>query len=185
MWEIWVRSLSWGDPLEKEMATHSSILACKIPWTEEPGRLVHGVAKSWTWLSEHCVKSGNYDVIFLAIAFSPGSFSLFGLMGFTILLSRLIFSQRLKDSVADFWSCLICAAPSSPYCVLRILPSLSSFSNFCLCSSVRFLGSVWFLSPYVVVWKLCEAEMWGDLAHNVFCFHSLIHYSLAFPIVQP
>ena len=32
----WVRSLNWEEPLEKEMATHSSILACKIPWTEEP-----------------------------------------------------------------------------------------------------------------------------------------------------
>ena len=34
-----VRSLGWGDPLEKEMATHSSILAWRIPWTEEPGKL--------------------------------------------------------------------------------------------------------------------------------------------------
>ena len=34
-----VLSLGWKDPLEKEMATHSSILAWKIPWTEEPGRL--------------------------------------------------------------------------------------------------------------------------------------------------
>ena len=39
MWETRVRSLGWEDPLEKEMATHSSILAWKIPWTEEPGRL--------------------------------------------------------------------------------------------------------------------------------------------------
>ena len=37
--EIQVRSLGWEDPLEKEMATHSSILACKIPWAEEPDRL--------------------------------------------------------------------------------------------------------------------------------------------------
>ena len=37
--ETQVRSLGWGDPLEKEMATHSSILAWKIPWMEEPGRL--------------------------------------------------------------------------------------------------------------------------------------------------
>ena len=35
----WVQSLGQEDPLEKEMATHSSILAWKIPWTEEPGRL--------------------------------------------------------------------------------------------------------------------------------------------------
>ena len=35
-----VQSLSWGEPLEKEMATHSSVLAWEISWTEEPGRLV-------------------------------------------------------------------------------------------------------------------------------------------------
>ena len=39
MQETWVRSLSWEDPLEKGMATHSSILAWRIPWTEEPGGL--------------------------------------------------------------------------------------------------------------------------------------------------
>ena len=39
MWETWIQSLDWEDPLEKGMATHSSILAWKIPWTEEPGRL--------------------------------------------------------------------------------------------------------------------------------------------------
>ena len=37
--ELWVPSLGWEDPLEKEMATHSSILAWKIPWKEEPGGL--------------------------------------------------------------------------------------------------------------------------------------------------
>ena len=39
MWETRVRSLDREDPLEKEMATHSSILAWRIPWMEEPGRL--------------------------------------------------------------------------------------------------------------------------------------------------
>ena len=39
MWETQVQSLGREDPLEKEMAAHSSILAWKIPWTEEPGRL--------------------------------------------------------------------------------------------------------------------------------------------------
>jgi len=39
MWETWVRSLNREDPLEKEMATPSSILAWRIPWTEQPGRL--------------------------------------------------------------------------------------------------------------------------------------------------
>ena len=39
MQEMQVQSLGWEDPLKKEMATHSSILAWKIPWTEEPGGL--------------------------------------------------------------------------------------------------------------------------------------------------
>ena len=47
-----VRSLGREDPLEKEMATHSSTLTWRIPWREEPGRLlVQGVAKSQTRLS--------------------------------------------------------------------------------------------------------------------------------------
>ena len=37
--ETWVRSLGWEDPLEKGMATHFSVLAWRIPWTEEPGKL--------------------------------------------------------------------------------------------------------------------------------------------------
>ena len=61
MWETWVRSLGWEDPLEKEMATHSSILAWKIPWTEEPGGLqstgLQRVRHDWAtslslWLTE-------------------------------------------------------------------------------------------------------------------------------------
>ena len=40
MWETWVWSLGWEDPLEKEMATHSSTLAWKILWKEEPGSLL-------------------------------------------------------------------------------------------------------------------------------------------------
>ena len=46
--ETWVQSLDWKDPLEKRIATHSSILACRIPWMEEPGRLVYGITKSQT-----------------------------------------------------------------------------------------------------------------------------------------
>ena len=49
MRETWVPSLEQEDPLEMGMATHSSILAWRISWTEES---VHGVAKSWTQLSD-------------------------------------------------------------------------------------------------------------------------------------
>ena len=55
MQEMWVQPLDQEDPLEKGMAIHSSILACKIPWTEKSGGLqsiAHGIAKSWTRLSD-------------------------------------------------------------------------------------------------------------------------------------
>ena len=51
--ETWIKPLGGEDHLEEEMATHSSILAWKIPQTDEPGRAsVHVVAKSWTQLSD-------------------------------------------------------------------------------------------------------------------------------------
>ena len=51
--ETWVPSLGQEDPLEEAMATHSSILAWRIPWTEEPGRLQSMVLQSQTQLSTH------------------------------------------------------------------------------------------------------------------------------------
>ena len=51
---MWVRSLDGENPLEKEMAAHSSALGWEIPWTEEPGGLqLHRVAKSRTQPSNH------------------------------------------------------------------------------------------------------------------------------------
>ena len=53
MQEAWVHSLGQGDPQEKEMTIHTTILAWEIPWTKEPcGATVHGVAKSWTRLRD-------------------------------------------------------------------------------------------------------------------------------------
>ena len=52
MWETQVQSLGREDPLEKEITTHSSILAWKIPWTEEPGRLQSMGLRSRTRLSD-------------------------------------------------------------------------------------------------------------------------------------
>ena len=62
MQETWVQSLGWEDPLEKEMAAHSSILAWRIPWTEDPDRQQSvGVTKSRTRLSDFTlVLTGKY-----------------------------------------------------------------------------------------------------------------------------
>ena len=52
MQEVRVRSLAQKNPLEKDLATHSSIIAWKIPWTEEPGGLQSvGSQENWTWVN--------------------------------------------------------------------------------------------------------------------------------------
>ena len=63
-----VQSLGWEDPLEKEMATYSSILACRIPWIEEPGRLqsmglqrVEHVWSDWAHTSKQCWEYGLFS----------------------------------------------------------------------------------------------------------------------------
>ena len=62
MWETWVQSLHWEDPLEESMATHSSILAWRIPTDRGTWRVtVHGVAKSWTRLSNQAQNTYKID----------------------------------------------------------------------------------------------------------------------------
>ena len=75
MQETWVRSLGWEDPLEKEMATHSSILAWRVPWTEEPGKLVHRVEKSQTRLSNFT--HSPFTKITCVLTFPPASLEQF------------------------------------------------------------------------------------------------------------
>jgi len=58
MRETWVQSLVWEDPLEKGKAAHSSILACRIPWTTG-----HGVPESWTQLSDFHFTSLHFTSI--------------------------------------------------------------------------------------------------------------------------
>ena len=61
MQETWVRSLGWEDPLEEGMATHSSILACRIPMDRGAWWVtVHRVAKSWTRLKQVSTAQKNF-----------------------------------------------------------------------------------------------------------------------------
>ena len=70
MREIWVQTLGWENPLEKGMATNSSILAWRIPWTEEPGRLwSQRVAHNWGTNTFHTI-SGLFLLLLLLSRFS-------------------------------------------------------------------------------------------------------------------
>ena len=73
MQEIWVRSLGWEDPLEKEMATHSSILAWRIPCKEEPGRLQSMASQSRTLPSDFTFTIKNISNIKLEVTRHPFS----------------------------------------------------------------------------------------------------------------
>ena len=59
MWETQVRSLGREDPLEKRMATHSSILAWRIPWTEEPGIEAHSLSST---LTSNSTENGHKEI---------------------------------------------------------------------------------------------------------------------------
>ena len=65
--ETQVQSLGQEDTLEEEMATHSSILPWRILWTEDPGGLVHGVAKSRTQLSHFTFTFSNLPAVMTQI----------------------------------------------------------------------------------------------------------------------
>ena len=101
MQETWVRSLGGEDPLEKEMAIHSSTLAWKIPWTEEPDRLQSMGLQSRTWLSNFtsllvCMHSGLCCAVLCLVAQScltlcdPEDCSLPGSFVHGILQARIL-----------------------------------------------------------------------------------------------
>ena len=77
MWDTWVQSLGREDPLEKEMATHSSILAWRIPWTEEPDglqsmgsqRVRHDWATSLSFLLLHLWSWGIFGLQWIFVCF--------------------------------------------------------------------------------------------------------------------
>ena len=67
IWETWVQLLGQEDPLEKEMATHPSILAWKIPWTEEPGGLQSmGLQRDTTSLNDLTVLIESHKISLVA-----------------------------------------------------------------------------------------------------------------------
>ena len=71
VWEVWVRSLGREDPLEKGMATHSRILAWKIPWTEEPGGYSPWGRKELD-MTERLTDTGRYSVM-LTLSVMPAT----------------------------------------------------------------------------------------------------------------
>ena len=102
MWETWVQSLGQEDPLEKEMPNHRCTFAWKIPSTKDLGRLVCGVAKSWTRLSDFTFR------------FSL-SLSTFTFHHFSFWKYNYVYDEHSSGCLAhDFHSRLLTLLPMSP-----------------------------------------------------------------------
>ena len=129
MWETWVWSLGWEDPLEKEMATHSSILALRIPWTEELGGLQSmGCKESDTteWLHFTSLPSGTLIMWMLVhLMLSQKSLRLFSFpfILFSILCFEAVISTILSSRL------FICSSTSV---ILLLIPSSVLFLSVCL-----------------------------------------------------
>ena len=128
MRETQVRSLRWEDPLEKKMATHSSTLAWKIPWTEDRGRLQSMESQSWTGLSDFTSTLRCFSHWHSAVSMPL----------WTLTLRRLwivlVYACLLHS---EFWlgrGCLLCFRPTHPS---------HSFSNSAVASRSSKVG----LSP--------------------------------------
>ena len=132
MWETWVQSLDWEDLLEKEMAAHSTTLAWKIPWTEEPSRLQsmgsQRVGHDWATSMSMSLVSPSicHEVmgpdamilVFGMLSFKPG----FSLSFFTFI--KRLFSSNLLSAIRmvslhiwGYW-----------YFSLQPIPACASFS---------------------------------------------------------
>ena len=97
MWEIKIWSLDWKHPLEKEMATHSSILAWKTSWTAEPG--VHGIAKSQTWLSDWGHTLLIYSYVYYTICANSSNYK------YIYILNPFIFTLKFSYSILWWFYC--------------------------------------------------------------------------------
>ena len=137
MWETWVRSLSQEDPLEKEIATHSSIRAWRIPWMEEPGGLQsmgsQRVGHDWvTSLHFHFLCQRSAAFIYMDLFLSSLFCSINYLCIFLVILSYLDHCSFMQLH-SKTWSSVvsvICFSFAFSINLLFFITAPSLFNNF-------------------------------------------------------
>ena len=130
--ETWVSSLGWENPLEKEMATHSIILAWEIQRTEEPGRLQPPGLKSWT--CTHCCVQFSWVTQSYPTLFDPIDCSA---PGFPITNSQSLLKLMSIKSVMPSIHLILChpLLPPSIFPIIRVFP-MSQFFGVSASASV-------------------------------------------------
>ena len=131
MLETWVQSPGWEDSLEKEMVTHSSILAWKILWTEDPGGLqsIGSQRVGHDWATKHAGRNKKFQVLFLS-------------QTFVAFVARNVFFHQwillqIKEPCIRLLMRMFCTLFISPTCLLLLYLILHhlkiiwcKFSNF-------------------------------------------------------
>ena len=109
----WVWSLGQKDPLKKGMATHSSILAWGIPWTEEPGGLQFmGLQRV------------GHDWAFNDLLLSPNS--IYSCVFRYVFVSTLFFKSLINSNYSNYWYIQIYFSFSNIFCIFLLFPTLFS-----------------------------------------------------------
>ena len=170
MQETWVWSLGGEDPLQKERATHSSILAWEIPWTEESDGLQSvGLQKSWTRLSRHAC-SFLFVEIHVCFFFPLTILLYFGCAGSSLLCG--LFSSCSEQSLSS--SCGVCS-----HCSGRSRCRAGAQQLWCglSCSAAcgTFLGPG--LSPCLLHWQVDSLPLSHEGSPHVcfLCFPSFLY----------
>ena len=173
IWETWVRFLGGEDPLEKEIATHTSTLAWKIPWTEKPGRLQFTGSQSQTRLSDFTFSYFWLHSVFtvmhrLSLAVEGGGHSLRG--------ARACHCGGLSCRGAWPWT-------RAPWNTRQVLPASCFLSTqICLSTSLSSFLSVptsLSLTTFMTLFlKEENSHLFTSLFHFpqrcITCFHSII-----------
>ena len=135
MWETWVWSLGWGDPLEKGRVTHSSVLAWRIPWTiqsMESQRLGHDTLYNRSSFI-HLIRTDSNLFIFIAEYYS---------------IVYLYHSFLIHSSVDRHLGCFhVLAIVNSAVLNIGVHVSLSILVSLCVCPAVGLLGHMAVLFP--------------------------------------
>ena len=142
MWETWVPSLGWEDPLEEEMAIHSSILAWRIPWTEKPSRLPSTGSQSQTQLSNFTFTFTFY-LVMTTFCCQFYSFLPFLLLSWLILLAVSLLNRSSKELPLLFSGFIFYFLSSFILLPFIIVPCPVFLDYFSLQMSVRILEKVW------------------------------------------
>ena len=140
-YETQVRSVSREDPLEEGLATHSSILAWRIPWTEEPDG-VHGVAKHQTWLKRLSMHAHNFIHLEIVPPINSSSLRIFG--HFVPIVSSSVQSIRWElhkdwknEGMEEWMSEQTWLLRCSIFCFLRGILRLTHCMCVFLCDGVH------------------------------------------------